>query len=314
MVCYLKIRVTFKPSVDYTGGFFVKENVAIIGLGKAGTAVGYLLHQAGYPIVAVTCRSHNSLQDRIRYTGGKAFAAETNAKAASMATCIFIVTPDDTISAVCREIAQQGGFKPGDKVIHMSGAGGLDLLESARLAGASVASIHPIQSFADVESAIRSIPQSTFGITADEEIREWSAVLVRALGGIPFYVPETIRPLYHAAASMASNYLTTLIHMVEETYLSIGLSRNEAIHAFWPLVFCTLRNIEARGTAHALTGPISRGDTGTIEQHIRVLREKLPAYLPAYCSMGLLTVDLAVKKGTLSPEKAEAIKAILTAS
>jgi predicted short-subunit dehydrogenase-like oxidoreductase (DUF2520 family) len=275
------------------------------------SSIGYLLRQAGYPIVAVTSRSHSSLQDRIRYTGGKAFTAEGDAEAASLATCIFIATPDDTIASVCREIAQQGGFKQGDKVIHMSGAGGLDLLESARHAGASVASIHPIQSFADVEAAIRNIPMSTFGITADEDLREWSAELVRELGGIPFYVPETIKPLYHAAACMASNYLTTLIHMAEQTYLSLGLSRDEAIRAFWPLVAGTLKNIETRGSIQALTGPISRGDAGTIEQHIRVLREKLPAYLPAYCTMGLLTVELAVKKETLTPEKAEIIKIIL---
>jgi len=291
-----------------------KEDVAIIGLGKTGTAVGYLLRQAGYPIVAVTCRSLSSLRDRIRYTGGKAFAADANAEAASLATCIIIATPDDAVSSVCSEIAQRGGFKPGDKVIHMSGAGGLDLLEPARRAGASVACLHPIQSFADVEAAIRNIPQSTFGITAEEALREWSAGLVRTLGGIPFFVPDTIKPLYHAAACMASNYLTTLIHMAEETYLSLGLSRDEAIGAFWPLVLGTLRNIETRGSVQALTGPISRGDAGTIEQHIRVLREKLPAYLPVYCSMGLQTVDLAVRKGTLSLEKAETIKTLLTAS
>jgi predicted short-subunit dehydrogenase-like oxidoreductase (DUF2520 family) len=307
-------QVTLQTFRRAYGRFFLKENVAIIGLGKTGTAVGYLLRRAGYPIVAVTCRSHSSLQDRIRYTGGKAFAAEANAEAASLATCIFIATPDDTVSSVCSAIAQQGGFKPGDKVIHLSGAGGLDLLEPARQAGAAVACIHPIQSFADVEAAIRNIPLSTFGITADEAISEWSAELVRTLGGIPFYVPETIKPLYHAAACMASNYLTTLIHMVEETYLSLGLSRNEAMSAFWPLVLGTLRNIETRGSTLALTGPISRGDAGTIEQHIRVLREKLPAYLPAYRSMGLLTVDLAVEKGTLSPEKAEMIKTLLTES
>lgn len=290
----------------------MKENVAIIGLGKTGTAVGYLLRQAGYPIVAVTCRSQTSLRERIGYTGGKAFTAEANAEAASLATCIFIATPDDAVSSVCRAIARRGGFKPGDKVIHFSGAGGLDLLESARRAGAAVACIHPIQSFADIETAIRNIPQSTFGITADEAIGEWSANLVRTLGGIPFPVPESIKPLYHAAACMASNYLTTLIHMAEETYLSLGLRRDEAISAFWPLVLGTLRNIETRGSVQALTGPISRGDSGTVEQHIRVLREKLPAYLPAYRSLGILTIDLALKKGTLSPEKAETIKTFLT--
>ena len=288
-----------------------KENVAIIGLGRAGTAIGYLLRQAGYPIVAVACRSLASLQDRIRYTGGRAFTTDAAAEAASLATCIFITTPDDSIATICREIAQKGGFKPGDKVVHMSGAGGLDLLEPARKAGAMVACIHPIQSFANVEGAIRNILSSTFGITADEDLMGWSARLVRELGGIPFEVPEAIKPLYHAAACMASNYLATLIHTVEEIYLSLGLNRNEAMRTFWPLVSGTLKNIETSGSIQALTGPISRGDAGTIVQHIRVFHEKQPAFLPVYCAMGLLTVDLAMKKGTLSPEKAEIIKEIL---
>ena len=73
----------------------------------------------------------------------------------------------------------------------------------------------------------------------------------------------------------------------------------------------TLKNIEVKGSIEALTGPISRGDVGTIQQHIDVLREKLPAYLPAYCTMGRLTLDLAIKKTTLSPEKAAIIKEIL---
>jgi len=288
-----------------------KEDIAIIGLGKAGTAIGYLLRQAGYPIVAVAGRSRASLRNRIGYTGGKAFTADADAEAASLATCIFITTPDDTIAAVCRAIVQEGGIKPGDKVVHMSGAGGIDLLDAARQAGAKAASIHPLQSFADIEGAIRNIPSSTFGITADEDLRDWSAGLVRELGGIPVEIPEAVKPLYHAAACVASNYLTTLIHTVEEIYLSLGLNRNEAIRAFWPLLAGTLKNIETKGSVRALTGPIARGDVGTIGQHIRVLSETLPEYLPAYCAMGLLTVGLALKGNTLSPEKADKIRNIL---
>jgi len=288
-----------------------KENIAIIGLGKTGTAIGHLLRQAGYPIVAVASRSQASLRKRIGYTGGMAFTADANAEAASLATCIFITTPDDTIAAVCHDIAQKGGISPGDKVVHMSGAGGLDLLEAARKAGAKVASIHPLQSFADVDEAISNIPFTTFGITGGEDLREWLVVLVRELGGIPIEIPEGCKPLYHAAACMASNYFTTLIHTVEEIYLSLGMGRDDAVRAFWPLVNGTLKNIEKKGSIHALTGPISRGDAGTIEKHIRVIRETLPDYLPVYCTLGCLTVDLAIKKNTLSPEKAEIIKNIL---
>jgi predicted short-subunit dehydrogenase-like oxidoreductase (DUF2520 family) len=284
-----------------------KEKVAIIGLGKAGTAMGHLLRRAGYPIVAVAGRSIPLLQERVRHTGGRVFAAMDVAQAASRANCIFITTPDDSIAEVCRQIATGQGFKPGDKVIHMSGSGGLDLLQPARDAGALTACIHPLQSFADVEGAIQNIPSSTFGITAVEGMRPWAVQLVLALGGIPLTIPEELKPLYHAAACMASNYLTTLMHMVEEIYYSMDFNKEEAFRAYWPLVLGTIRNIESRGTVAALTGPISRGDAGTIRQHLSVLREKLPRYLEAYRALGLETVELALVKRTLSPEQAKRI-------
>jgi len=174
-----------------------------------------------------------------------------------------------------------------------------------------VASIHPLQSFADVEGAIRNIPGSTFGITADDEIKEWAAQLVRNIGGIPFFISEIDKPLYHAAACMASNYLTTLIHTVEEIYRSLGLSRDEAIRAFWPLVKGTLNNIENKGTVSALTGPVSRGDVGTISKHLQALHDKTPNYLPFYCAMGILTADLGIEKKTISEKEGAIIKQLL---
>ena len=84
------------------------------------------------------------------------------------------------------------------------------------------------------------------------------------------------KPLYHAAACLASNYLTTLLHNVEEIYQSLGMERQDALTAFWPLVRGTLNNIETKGTVQALTGPISRGDVGTVEKHLNAFREKLP--------------------------------------
>ena len=156
------------------------DTVAILGLGKVGTAVGFLLRKAGYRIVAVASRSKASLNQGIVYTGGKPYL--NFSAAAVAANCIIITTSDDAISHVCKKISSEKAISPGDKVIHMSGAGGLDLLESAQDAGARVACIHPLQSFADVDGAIRSIPGSTFGITSSDEIREWSVQMVRDLG------------------------------------------------------------------------------------------------------------------------------------
>jgi predicted short-subunit dehydrogenase-like oxidoreductase (DUF2520 family) len=285
-----------------------KDRVAVLGPGKVGTAVGCLLRKAGYEIVALAGRTEESARKALPFTGGKTYSSF--ADAAAEADCILITTPDDAIRAVCETIAKDG-VRPGSKVIHMSGAGGLDLLESARRAGASVGSIHPIQSFADVRGAIENIPGSTFGVTVDENIKDWALQLVGDLGGHPFFVSEEDKPLYHAAACMASNYLVTLMHIVEEIYRSLGLDREEAVRAFWPLVKGTILNIEAKGTVQSLTGPIARGDAGTIEKHLQAFLNRLPDLHDVYCLNGIHTADVALEKGTLTIERATEIKALL---
>jgi len=286
-----------------------RDTIAILGIGKVGMAIGFLLRSAGYKIAAIASRSSSSLKQGMAYTGGKPYM--NFSEAASHAECIFVTTSDDAIASVCEKIASEGSIKPGKKVIHMSGVGGLNLLEAARRSGAHIASIHPLQSFADVEGAIKNIPGSTFGVTSDDEIKQWSVQLVKDLGGIPFFISDTDKPLYHAAACIASNYLTTLIHMVEVIYQSLGLNHEDAIHAFWPLVKGTMRNIEEKGTVQALTGPIARGDMGTLKKHIEALHHKLPDFLRAYSILGILTTDLGLEKKTISPQGAERMRKLL---
>jgi predicted short-subunit dehydrogenase-like oxidoreductase (DUF2520 family) len=286
-----------------------RDSVAILGLGKVGTAVGHLLRSAGYEIVAVAGRSTAKLNQGLAHTGGQAF--KDFSAAASRADCVLITTSDDAIASVCDEICQRGAINPGKKVIHMSGAGGLDLLSPAAKTGAHVASIHPLQSFASVEGAINSIPGSTFGITADTEIRAWAEQMVRDLRGNPFFIADEDKPLYHAAACLASNSLTTLIHNVEGIYQSLGMTPTEALRAFWPLVQGTMQNIENNGTVQALTGPISRGDAGTVAKHLAALQKSFPTLLPLYRTMGRETVSLGLKKKTLSQDKAEIINKLL---
>ena len=287
-----------------------KDTIAILGSGKVGTAVGFLLLSSGYEIVAIASRSDESIKRGVEYTRAKPFRSLS--QAATMAECIIISTSDDAIASVCEKITKDGAVSPGKKVIHMSGAGGLDLLESARKSGAHVASIHPIQSFADVTGAIENIPGTTFGITAQEEIKNWSVRIVKDLGGVPFFVSEKDKPLYHAAACMASNYLVTLMNMVVEVYMALGLKHDEAMKAFWPLVRGTIKNIENRGTVQSLTGPISRGDIGTVEKHLQAFQTKLPEFLNLYRELGIFTVDIGHRKKTLSDERAKEIKLLLS--
>ncbi|MEN6467326.1 MAG: DUF2520 domain-containing protein [Syntrophaceae bacterium] len=286
-----------------------REKTAILGLGKLGTAAGFLLKQAGYNIQAVASRSESSLQRGLPYTGG--IACGSFAEAAAQADCIFITTSDDNILPVCSEIAARGAIGPGRKVIHMSGAAGLDVLAPARQCGADVAAIHPIQSFADIEGAIRNMRGSTFGITCDEHLRQWCGAVAVDLGGRPVYIPEDVKPLYHAAACIASNYLVCLMNTAQGLYEEIGLNPSESFNAFWPLVRGTIRNIEDKGTVQSLTGPIARGDVQTIESHLNSFRSKSPRLLEFYRTMAELTVEVGIKKGTLDPAAAGKIKKLL---
>lgn len=284
------------------------NNVVIIGAGMVGTAIGFLLRKTGYKVIAIADKSPTALKMALPYTGGKAF--RNPREAVPEADCILITTPDDAISSACQEIALCPTIKD-NFVFHMSGAGGLDLLESAKKAGADVASIHPLQSFSSINQAIQNIPGSYFGITTDKKAQKIAKNIVRDLGGIPILISSDQKPLYHAAACFASNYLVSLMNVVESIYQTIGMNEKDAKKAYLPLVYGSLKNIEKSGSISSLTGPIARGDFGTIKKHISAINKNLPQYSSLYSSLGLITVKVAQQKGTLNTRQAKTINAIL---
>jgi len=284
------------------------HNFAIIGVGMVGTAIGSLLKKAGHRIAAVADLSPEHLKRAKYFIGASAF--RNPAQAADTAECLLITTPDDRIESVCTGIVAASSVR-GKKVFHMSGAGGLDLLDSACRAGAAVASIHPLQSFSSIESAIQNIPGSYFGVTASKGAKRISTDIVRDLRGIPLYIKPEQKPLYHAAACIASNYLVSLMSVVEAIYLSIGLSEKDARKAYLPLVYGSLKNIEKQGCTSALTGPIARGDSGTIQKHIEAMVRHLPDHSSLYANMGMTAVKLARQKGTLNAAQARDITELL---
>ena len=284
------------------------NNFTIIGLGMVGTAIGFLLRKTGHKVIAIADKSPAALKRALPYTGGKTF--RKTREAMQEADCILITTPDDAISSACQEISFSPAIK-GKFVFHMSGAGGLDLLETAKMAGAVVASIHPLQSFSSIDQAIQNIPGSYFGITADKKAQKIAKNIVRDLGGISLLISSDQKPLYHAAACFASNYLVSLMNVVESIYQAIGLNEKDAKKAYLPLVYGSLKNIDKSGSIHSLTGPIARCDFGTIKKHITAINKNLPQYSFLYSSLGLITVKVAQQKGTLNAEQAKRINAIL---
>lgn len=285
-----------------------RPTVSIIGAGKVGTAVGVLLSRAEYQLAAFSSRNQAHADAAASLTGARATLDAT--EAAQEGSIIFITTPDDVIEQVCAQIAAGGGFSPGDTVFHMSGAAANDVLEPARRAGASVGSIHPIQSFADVDGAIDALAGSVFGVTADDNALAVARDIVEALGGTVAQIAEDQKRLYHAAACIASNYMVVLADYAEELYRTIGIDADTARKAYLPLIEGTRANIARKGPADALTGPIARADISTVRDHLTAMAAAGLDSSP-YRMLGGRAAEIARRRGSLSEAGFEKIVAVL---
>lgn len=285
------------------------KKVAIIGAGIVGTAVGHILQKKGYEIVSVASRTKNSLRRASKYIDSK-FTLDL-AKAAREAEIILITTKDDQIKEACANITKSFKSLKGKIFLHMSGALSNNVLDKAKQKGAEIGSFHPIQTFASIDGAIENLPGSVFGVTVEEKIFPIVDNLVRDLGGKSLKVDDDKKPIYHAAACVVCNYLAALIHFGQVFYQTMGISPEAALEAFWPLVKGTISNIEKLGTSKALTGPIARGDVGTIKTHLEEMEKNIPDKVDLYKKLGAYTVQVAMEKGTIKGEQAQKLLEIL---
>ncbi len=289
--------------------------VAVIGAGRLGGALGRLLAGAGYRVVAVTGRTRRSAAAAARFVGAGQPTTDV-AAAASGATIVLITTPDREIRAVCERIARGAGFRRGALAVHASGANCLEVLDAARAAGARRALVHPLQSVPSRERGVENLPGSFCRVEADPGALPRARALVRAIGGHELGLPRwrgdpASAALYHAAAVAASNYLVTLLDFAVRHLQALGADRRQALRALLPLVRGTLANVGRLGIPAALTGPIARGDAGTVAGHVAALRERAPQLLGLYRQLAGATVPLARARGGLCGAEAEEILRIL---
>jgi predicted short-subunit dehydrogenase-like oxidoreductase (DUF2520 family) len=218
---------------------------------------------------------------------------------------VFITTPDDAIEATCSAIAENRGFDKGAVVVHSSGALSSDILSSAIECQASVASLHPLQSFASVEQAVKILPGSYCAVEGDESALAVVRRLVEDLGGIYLEIGTEGKTLYHAAAVVASNYLVALLDVAIALNRLAGMPPDVSFKALLPLIEGTLKNIGSKGIPQALTGPIARGDQGTVRAHLKAIGESSAELVTIYKTLGCHAVGLAKAKGTLGAETAK---------
>jgi predicted short-subunit dehydrogenase-like oxidoreductase (DUF2520 family) len=225
---------------------------------------------------------------------------------AGAADVVVLGVPDDALAGVAADVATS--IRPGARVIHVSGASGLDVLEPIRAAGGHALAVHPLQTFADVAGALDALAGCAFAVTAhdraDEELGER---LARDAGGVPFVIADADRPLYHAAAVFASNYLVVISAAAEEALAAAGVPDPRA--ALAPLQRATLANIDRLGTRDALTGPAVRGDAGTVERNLAAIDGATPALVAPY--VALCRAAMRVAGDRLTAADREALEEVL---
>ncbi|AFV12841.1 putative NAD(P) dependent oxidoreductase [Thermacetogenium phaeum DSM 12270] len=284
--------------------------LGFIGAGKVGSAFAVLLQQAGYEVVGVASRSRESADRLAQRLGVPVFPKE---ELASRSQVLFLTTSDDAIASVAAELAEKGAIHPGQILLHMSGAHSSQVLAPAAERGAVTLSVHPIQSFASVDQAVALLPGSYFSIEGDERGYGFAREMVEKLKGKHFILKSESKVLYHAAACTACNYLVGLLDVAAQLLEAAGVPGEVGLPAFFPLVEGTFENVKKLGIPGALTGPISRGDLGTVAKHLAAL-EGLPQLLDVYKTLGLVTVEVALKKGTIDEERAAGLRSLLQQS
>jgi len=281
-------------------------SIGFIGAGKVGTALAVTLGGKGYPVVAVYSRTRASSQ-RLAGSVDGCRVCDSGQDVAETAELVFVTTPDDVIEQVVAELY----WHEGQSVVHCSGADSTAILEEAREDGALVGGFHPLQTFASVPHAIENIPGSTFAIEAEEPLFATLKDMATTLQGTWVKLNADDKVLYHAAAVMACNYFVTLVKLATDLWGTFGASPEQATKALMPLLRGTLNNIENVGLPNCLTGPIARGDIGTIRKHVAALKRAAPEVLSAYRELGLHTIPIGVAKGTLEGERAEELRELL---
>lgn len=282
-----------------------RGDVAVIGPGRVGTTLAAALTRAGHRIVAVSGGGDAGLE---RFTSRLAGVRveQDPADASRRAGLVLVTTPDDVLADVVTRIAVADGFRDGQFVVHTAGSHGLAVLERARLGGAHVAACHPAQTFPSGPPDPDAIVGTAWAVTASGDDRTWARDLVEQLGGTPHDVPDDVRPLYHAALVVASNAVGAAVAVARQ--LLLGARVDEPGAFLGPLVHASVENVIGRG-ASALTGPVVRGDAGTVAGHLQRLAVDAPHLAEAY--RHLSQVVLGQVRPGLDPEVAATLQALL---
>lgn len=277
-------------------------NLNIIGAGQVGRALGRLFcERQVFRLGQIATRSQASAAAARQFIGEGVALADFALLQAAQITMLGV--PDDQIGSCCAAMAERGLFKPGSIVFHCSGAKASSELAAARAAGALVASLHPVRSFADAAQVAANFAGTIFSVEGDADALAVLTPALQAIGAQVVQIDGGKKMLYHAASVFASNYLVTLMETALQAYQAAGISAEMAKAMAAPLARQTLENVFQLGTEAALTGPIARGDLATVAHQQQVVRDWDAEAGAIYEAFMAPTVLLAIRKNKRYSEK-----------
>ncbi|MEA3545557.1 MAG: DUF2520 domain-containing protein [Thermodesulfobacteriota bacterium] len=289
----------------------MKPTISLIGAGRVGCAVSKRLQVAGYPISAVISRNHGRAVAACNFIGCSTTLASIQSIDATTAQIILLAVPDDHISLVAQQLQAQTKLTEQTTIIHFSGLHPANIMRHST-SSATLLSLHPLLPFASRQIAFDKLTQCPCALESSDELAlALGAQLVDAIGGQSFTIASDKKVLYHAAACIASNYLVTLLATAQELLIKCGIEPDQAIPLLLPLVQASVENVQQIGTEQGLTGPIVRGDVGTVAKHIEALQDNMPELLQPYLQLGNQTAVLAGKSDRLPPAKVIALHNLL---
>lgn len=300
------------PEVPRTEGSRRKPGrlgVGVIGAGRVGAVLGAALRAAGHAVVGVSAVSEASRERAENLLPGVPVLEIP--QIVERAELVLLAVPDDALPDLVSGLAAVGAWQPGQLVAHTSGRFGTAVLEPARKLGAIPLALHPAMTFTGMSLDLTRLPDSMFGVTAPSAVLPVAQALVVEMGAEPVVIEEEDRVLYHAALAHASNHLVTLAAQSTQLLGSIGVERPDRL--LGPLMRASLENALAAGEG-ALTGPVARGDAGTVAAHARALAGAPEDIHSAYTQLAGVTARRAVERGVLTADQARAIIDALTAS
>ncbi|MCX5806364.1 MAG: DUF2520 domain-containing protein [Proteobacteria bacterium] len=280
--------------------------IGIIGAGKVGISIGYVLKQKGMDIAAVSDISEASIIAAKTYLGDKVFYTTDNVEVVKASDIIAVTTQDRIIKEVAIEITGKMEKLDGKLFFHTSGAHSSELLSPLETKGARLGALHPLQTFPDIDSAINVLSDTFIFIEGGEDSIDALHEIGTALGSGVIRMKGEQKLLYHLCAVIVCNLLCALLYTGEDIMDKIGIE----LQPFFPIIKATLNNIENKGPLMSLTGPIVRGDVETVLSHIEAM-EDMELYKKVYKSLSLVALDMAKERGDIREEALEKLKHIL---